>query len=83
MSTQEAHSHPLFEPKSEQPVREATSARSEGSEKTVSEEGNQLDASEPVNDVFAVQNESYDIPNGGWVAWSQVAGSFFLFFNSW
>jgi len=24
-----------------------------------------------------------DIPNGGLQAWSQVAGSFFLFFNSW
>jgi hypothetical protein len=24
-----------------------------------------------------------DIPNGGFEAWMQVAGSFFLFFNSW
>ena len=22
-------------------------------------------------------------PNGGWLAWLQVLGSFFLFFNSW
>lgn len=24
-----------------------------------------------------------EIPDGGLIAWSQVAGSFFLFFNSW
>ncbi|GFF58033.1 probable transporter MCH4 [Aspergillus udagawae] len=22
-------------------------------------------------------------PNGGWMAWLQVVGAFFLFFNSW
>lgn len=26
---------------------------------------------------------SDEIPNGGWLAWLQVVGSFFLFFNSW
>lgn len=24
-----------------------------------------------------------DVPNGGIVAWAQVTGSFFLFFNGW
>ena len=24
-----------------------------------------------------------NVPDGGWVAWSQVIGSFFLFFNTW
>ena len=24
-----------------------------------------------------------DIPDGGWIAWLQVAGAFALFFNSW
>lgn len=24
-----------------------------------------------------------EIPNGGWLAWLQVFGSFFIFFNSW
>ena len=28
-------------------------------------------------------NASNDIPNGGFVAWFQVIGSFFLFFNCW
>lgn len=28
-------------------------------------------------------NPLADIPNGGVVAWLQVVGSFFLFFNSW
>lgn len=28
-------------------------------------------------------NPHADIPNGGVVAWLQVVGSFFLFFNSW
>lgn len=28
-------------------------------------------------------NFQADIPNGGLLAWLQVVGSFFLFFNSW
>ncbi|KAJ9649546.1 hypothetical protein H2199_000322 [Coniosporium tulheliwenetii] len=37
---------------------------------------------EPVSKVVSVNNVGA-IPNGGLVAWLQVAGAFFLFFNSW
>jgi hypothetical protein len=29
------------------------------------------------------KDPNHDIPNGGFKAWLQVLGSFFLFFNSW
>jgi len=28
-------------------------------------------------------NDTVAIPNGGWVAWLQVLGVFFLFFDTW
>lgn len=38
----------------------------------------------PVEGMAAVPATVYDDPqDGGLVAWLQVAGSFFLFFNSW
>lgn len=50
--------------------------------------GNQLDISAdgPIDasNVPPVRAGAYSSPpNGGLVAWLQVAGSFFLFFNSW
>jgi hypothetical protein len=29
------------------------------------------------------KDQNHEIPNGGFKAWLQVLGSFFLFFNSW
>ena len=41
-------------------------------------------AAPPVEGMIAIPATEYeDPPNGGLVAWLQVAGSFFLFFNSW
>jgi len=45
--------------------------------------GEKTDANEPKNDTPAIKPQASDIPNGGFVAWYQVLGSFFLFFNCW
>lgn len=34
-------------------------------------------------DALAGQNDQKHVPDGGFIAWLQVAGSWLLFFNSW
>lgn len=58
-------------------VEEVASAN--GSVETMVEA--EANAVEPKDQVKEQQPEPP--PNGGWFAWLQVAGSFFLFFNCW
>lgn len=37
----------------------------------------------PKEEVEVKEEQPEPPPNGGWFAWLQVAGSFFLFFNCW
>ena len=46
------------------------------------EEGEDIEDGSPLDKVKSVNSIS-SIPNGGLRAWLVVAGSFFLFFNSW
>jgi hypothetical protein len=47
------------------------------------------EAQSPAKDIQTTKEEvsrpppTLEIPNGGFEAWTQVAGSFFLFFNGW
>ena len=47
-----------------------------------SQENDEEEAREELPSVVP-KDQNHEIPNGGFKAWLQVLGSFFLFFNSW
>lgn len=55
-----------------------------GTDSTVwtSQEKDEEEAREELPSVVP-KDQNHEIPNGGFKAWLQVLGSFFLFFNSW
>lgn len=49
----------------------------------VSREGKESVGTPEDGEPKAVANDTHSIPNGGLKAWLQVAGTFFIFFNTW
>lgn len=52
-------------------------------EEHVIEDDEEVRATEPVNSAPNAAKDASPIPDGGFQAWLQVLGSFFLLFNSW
>ena len=51
---------------------------------TAQDDGGSTDLEEqPEEGMTTTISEKSEIPNGGFQAWLQVAGAFFLFFNTW
>ena len=58
-------------------------SKQDGTESVTGETGD-LDKVAGVSENATTTPAAYDAPpNGGFAAWLQVVGSFFLFFNSW
>jgi hypothetical protein len=52
-------------------------------EEHVTEDDEESPAAEPVQSKSSAEKDASPIPDGGFQAWLQVLGSFFLLFNSW
>jgi hypothetical protein len=52
-------------------------------EEHVTEDEEEGPAAEPVHSKSSAEKDASPIPDGGFQAWLQVMGSFFLLFNSW
>jgi hypothetical protein len=46
-------------------------------------DANEKSPEQPPSDDSIIEDATDTVPDGGFAAWLQVAGSFILFFNSW